>query len=166
MRRYTSVLLAGDSMVGVRCCLSNALEARFRAEGARFTSDAWSKVTTATYDHDARFATLLKKTNPDLVLISLGTNDVYVPHPESLGASVAAIAKRVGARDCYWLGPPTWNGDTGIVEVIRRYAAPCKLFDASGMPLERIRDGVHVTDSGGAEWARRFWEAFRPTPLP
>jgi len=160
-RQYKVVLVAGDSMVGFRCCLSNALEERFRAEGARVVSDAWNNVQTATYDRDARLPALLRRVNPDLVLVSLGTNDVFVPHPEALAANVASIARKIAPRDCYWIGPPTWTKDTGIVDVIRKHAAPCRFYDSSGLPLERLKDGVHVTDAGGRAWAEHFWRAFR-----
>ena len=36
-----------------------------------------------------------------------------------MGARRPAIVAAVGSRDCYWIGPPTWKQDTGIVAVIR-----------------------------------------------
>ena len=103
----------------------------------------------------------VEKHKPDLVLINLGTNEVFVPAPQALEGRIRAIVRRVGARDCIWIGPPTWNGDKGIVEVLRENVAPCRFFDSSNMGIERISDGIHPTDKGGEQWAARFWTFFR-----
>ena len=76
------------------------------------------------------------------------------------------IAKRIAPRECYWIGPPTWKPDTGIVAVIREHVAPCKFFDSSNMKLQRAGDGIHPTDKGGADWGDKFWEAFTSGTFP
>jgi acyl-CoA thioesterase-1 len=149
-------------MVGGNQGLTRALEQRFSSEGARFIRDYKVSESIVSYDHSPKLKELVAKHHPDIVLITLGTNDVFVPYPASMAGNVQNIVKRVGARECYWLGPPTWKPDTGIVQVLRENVAPCKFYDASSLKLQRAGDGIHPTDRGGADWATSFWAFFRP----
>ncbi|MDB4944961.1 MAG: hypothetical protein JWP97_4495 [Labilithrix sp.] len=157
-----TVLQVGDSMVGGDLGLTKALEARFRAEGAKLVRDYKVSESIVSYDRSPRLKQLLAKHDPDVVIITLGANDVFVPYPASMAANVRSIAARVGSRECYWIGPPTWKPDTGIVKILADNVAPCAFFDSSGLDLERASDGIHPTDRGGAEWAARFWAFYRP----
>lgn len=155
-----TVLHCGDSMVGGPAALSKALEGKFKAEGAKFVRDWQVSASIVTYDHESRLRDLLQRHRPDVVVLTLGANDVFVPFPASMAKNVEGIVKKIAPRECYWIGPPTWKPDTGIVAVIRDHAAPCKFFDSSNMKLQRAGDGIHPTDKGGAEWGDKFWEAF------
>ncbi len=156
-----TVLHVGDSMVGGNLGLTRALEQRFTAEGAKFVHDYKVSESIVSYDHSPKLKSLMEKNRPDIVIITLGTNDVFVPYPASLAGNVRNIVKRVGATECYWMGPPTWKPDTGIVQVLKDNVAPCKFFDSSNLKLQRGGDGIHPTDRGGAEWATSFWTYFR-----
>lgn len=157
-----TVLHVGDSMVGGQLGLTKALEQKFSAEGAKFIRDYKVSESIVSYDHSPKLKTLIDRHHPDIVIITLGTNDVFVPYPASMAGNVQNIVKRVGARECYWMGPPTWKPDTGIVNVLKDNVAPCKFFDSSNLKLQRGGDGIHPTDRGGAEWATSFWTYFRP----
>lgn len=157
-----TVLHVGDSMVGGSLGLTKALEARFTAEGSKFVRDYKVSESIVSYDKSSKLKELLAKHNPDIVIITLGTNDVFVPYPAAMAGNVKNIASRVGTRECYWLGPPTWKPDTGIVQVLKDNVAPCRFYDASNLKLQRAGDGIHPTDRGGADWATSFWAFFRP----
>lgn len=161
-----TVLHCGDSMVGGPAALSKALEGKFKAEGARFVRDWQVSASIVTYDHESRLRDLLARHKPDVVVLTLGANDVFVPFPQSMAKNVEGIVKRIAPRECYWIGPPTWKPDTGIVAVIREHVAPCKFFDSSNMKLQRAGDGIHPTDKGGADWGDKFWEAFTSGTFP
>ncbi|HSO32636.1 MAG TPA: SGNH/GDSL hydrolase family protein [Labilithrix sp.] len=156
------VLHVGDSMVGGNLGLTKALDARFTGEGARFIRDYKVSESIVSYDKSPKLKDLLAKHHPDIVIITLGTNDVFVPYPAAMVQNVKNIAARVGARECYWIGPPTWKPDTGIVQVLRDNVAPCKFYDSSNLKLQRAGDGIHPTDRGGADWAQSFWTFYRP----
>ena len=158
------VLHVGDSMVGGNWGLTRALDQRFSAEGARFIRDFKVSESIVSYDHSPKLKSLIEKHRPDIVIITLGTNDVFVPYPASMVGNVQNIVKRVGSRECYWMGPPTWKPDTGIVQVLKDNVAPCRFFDSSGLKLQRGGDGIHPTDRGGADWATSFWTYFRGGP--
>ena len=159
-----TVLHVGDSMVGGNWGLTRALEQRFTAEGAKFIHDYKVSESIVSYDHSPKLKTLIEKNRPDIVIITLGTNDVFVPYPASMAGNIRNIVKRVGATECYWMGPPTWKPDTGIVQVLKDNVAPCKFFDSSNLKLQRGGDGIHPTDRGGADWATSFWTYFRAVP--
>ncbi len=159
-----TVLHVGDSMVGGNWGLTRALEQRFTGEGARFVRDYKVSESIVSYDHSSKLKDLLARHRPDIVIITLGTNDVFVPFPLAMAGNVRNIAGRIGARECYWMGPPTWKPDTGIVQVLRDNVAPCKFYDSSKLKLQRAGDGIHPTDRGGADWATGFWTFFRAVP--
>ena len=156
-----TVLHVGDSMVGGNLGLTRALEQRFSAEGAKFIHDYKVSESIVSYDHSPKLKSLIEKIHPDIVIITLGTNDVFVPYPASLAGNIRNIVKRASGSECYWMGPPTWKPDTGIVQVLKDNVAPCKFFDSSNLKLQRGGDGIHPTDRGGAEWATSFWTYFR-----
>ena len=151
-------------MVGGDWGLTRALQTKFDKEGAKFLRDFKVSESIVSFDKSTKLRELLTKNNPDIVILTLGTNDVFVPYPQALAPNVQNIVKRIGSRECYWIGPPLWKPDTGIVAVIRDNAAPCKFFDSSPLKLERTHDGIHPTNQGGAEWADHFWAFFRGMP--
>jgi lysophospholipase L1-like esterase len=158
-KRYRLVVHTGDSMVGGGLC--KALQPKFKAEGTEFVRDVWESASIAAFAQSQRLPKLMKKYDPDLVLLTLGANDVFDRHPENMIRYIESIVKKIGDRDCYWIGPPLWKGDFGLVDVIREHVSPCKFFDSKNLVLQRAGDGIHPTEKGGATWADAFWGSFR-----
>lgn len=154
------VLHTGDSMVGFHAGLERALAPHFEALGAKYIQDAVTSAAIVTFDHQDHFAKMLAKDDPDLVIITLGANDVFLPTPSRVAKNVASIAKKTEGRRCFWIGPPVWKKDTGIVDVIRNNCAPCIFYDSSKLKLERRADGIHPDDKGGEAWASAFWDFY------
>jgi hypothetical protein len=157
------VLHVGDSMVGGSWGLTRALEAKLEPEGATVVRHTKVSETLKSMDQDPTLKDLLHKHDPDIVIITLGTNDTDVPYPEVYAKHVANIAKRVGTRECWWMGPPK---DAPVNKVIAENSAPCKFFDSSTLKLDRAKDGIHPNDKGGGQWANAFWVAFRANADP
>ena len=156
------VLHAGDSMVGGQGGLARALATRFEPYGTKYVRD-WRVATVQTFDYENRFGKLVDEHHPDLVILNLGANDVFVPNPKSLAGFVQRIAKKAsdGGRACFWITPPLWKPpDTGIVAVIKEHAAPCHVFDSSDLVLPKWPDGIHPNNEGGAIWAEKFWSFY------
>jgi lysophospholipase L1-like esterase len=118
-------------------------------------------VSITGFDESDRVPTLMKRYDPDLVLITLGANDVFNEHPQYEIKHIESIVKKVGHRDCVWIGPPLWKGDRGLVAVLRDHVAPCRFFDSGGLVLQRAGDGIHPTEKGGQVWADAFWPFFK-----
>jgi hypothetical protein len=159
------VFHAGDSMVGGPGGISGALERKFKPLGTKMVRD-WRVATVQTFDYANHFGKLLDQHHPDMVIVSLGANDVFVPNPSSLARFVRSIARKAsdGGRPCYWITPPLWKPpDTGIVAVIKANASPCLVFDSSELVLPKWPDGVHPNNEGGAIWAEKFWSFYEET---
>jgi acyl-CoA thioesterase-1 len=149
-------------MVGGLGGLTKALEAYFSPLGSEFARDWWTSINIEGYAKTKRFGDLIKQHDPDLIILTLGANDFYVPNPKSLAPFVRAISKKTEGRECWWLTPVPWTKakETGIVEVIAANAAPCKVFDGSQLKLARASDGVHPSNEGGRQWASAFLEVY------
>src|SRR5207247_1076947 len=140
------------------------------AMGSHVVRDVWVSINIEGFARHPRFAKLLKENGPDLVILTLGANDFYVPNPKSLAPFVKSIAKRASqnGRECYWIVPVPWTKakETGIVEVVKSSAAPCRVFDGSDLKLPRTPDGIHPTNTGGEEWADAFFAFYEGTEQP
>jgi len=158
-KTYKTVVHMGDSMVGGGLC--KALAPKFKAEGTKFIRDVLESASISTFDESDRIPVLMKRYNPDLVLVTLGANDVFNDHPEYMTKHIESIVKKIGKRDCIWIGPPLWKGDKGLVNVIRDHAAPCRFYDSQHLVLARVSDGIHPTEKGGEVWADAFWPFFK-----
>jgi lysophospholipase L1-like esterase len=158
-KQYKTVVHMGDSMVGGGLC--KALAPKFKADGTKFIRDVWESASIIAFDESDRVPSLMKKYNPDLVLLTLGANDVFNDHPEYEVKHIESIVKKIGHRDCIWIGPPLWKGDKGLVDVLRAHAAPCRFYDSQHLVLSRAGDGIHPTEKGGEVWADAFWPFFK-----
>ncbi|MBN9159514.1 MAG: hypothetical protein BGO98_40540 [Myxococcales bacterium 68-20] len=165
------VLHVGDSMVGGRFGLTRAFESKLSAEGAKIVRHTTVSETLSSFDKTPTLKDLIRTHDPDIVVITLGANDANVPHPEVYAHNIENVVKRVGDRECWWIGPPSVKTpagapgpsgpDMGVVSVIRDHAGKCRFFDSSKLDLERASDGIHPNDRGAAKWASAFWEVFR-----
>jgi lysophospholipase L1-like esterase len=156
-----TILHAGDSTVGGDAGLTLALKKRFTELGVkRFASDTWVSTSLITFAGQPRFAKVLARSQPDVVILTLGTNDVHVPAPDSLVPQVRSIVKRIGNRECYWIGPLfIKKKDAGLVAMLRENVKPCVFFDSSELNIPRTHDRIHPTLAGGEAWATAFWKA-------
>jgi len=103
------------------------------------------------------FPQLIAGHKPDLVIITLGGNEVAMPDPTERAANVKKMVKTVGDRPCLWIAAPLWPGapHTGILDVIRDNCAPCRFVDTNAMiRLAVLGDKVHPTIKERRRWAR------------
>lgn len=154
------VLHTGDSMVGFYAGLEKALGPHFEALGSKYVQDAVTSASLVSFDKSDHFEKMLERTNPDLVILTLGANDVFIPSPARLAKNVQSIVKKMEGRRCFWMGPPLWKKDTGVVDVIRQNCAPCVFYDSSQLKLDRLADGIHPNEKGAREWADAFWDFY------
>jgi hypothetical protein len=107
---------------------------------------------------------------PDLVIITLGGNEVAMPDPTIRIKAIKRLVKAVGDRPCVWVGAPLWPGSphSGILEVIRNNCAPCRYVDTTTLlpDLKRLSDNVHPTLPERRRWARFMirWLRFNRNP--
>jgi len=150
----TTVLHVGDSFAGA---LGVALNVELKRRGVR----GFLRYKTATFIPDwawgPKLPLFIAQTNPDLVLINLGANEVKMFNPEQRAKTIQKLVSHVKGRPCVWISPPLWDGDSGIVSVIRANCAPCRFMDSNAVfpAMPRLSDKIHPTIPARDEWAIR-----------
>jgi hypothetical protein len=151
----TVVLHIGDSM-------ADALGKALNRELAKHGVKGYLEAKEATYipqwaGFKMQLSSHLARRKPDLVIITLGGNETRMPDPTERVDAIKRLVKKVGDRPCIWIAAPLWDGlkHTGILDVIRENAAPCRYVDTNAMinDLERY-DGIHPTIPERTRWAR------------
>ncbi|WP_437737654.1 SGNH/GDSL hydrolase family protein [Sorangium sp. So ce1335] len=161
----TAVLHIGDSFA--LAGFAQALRPRMDALRVRYAVKAETSSYTVTWA--SRMELLVANYQPDLVIISLGANEVENVNPPAHAGAVRRIVKAIGGRPCVWVSPPLWRKDTGIIDVIRTNSAPCRFFDSDALvpgPIARKKDRIHPNEEGGARWADAFWSWLTAERLP
>jgi hypothetical protein len=167
----TVVLHIGDSFT--HSGFAQALKPRFLALGTKYEVKAEQSSFTTTWS--GKLGPIVAATQPDLVIITLGANEVANTDPPAHAPAVRNIVRHLAGRPCVWVAPPLWAKETGIMDVLRENSAPCRFFDSNTLvkqPIPRRGDKIHPTPEGGAIWADAFWEwlnaerAPEGTPLP
>lgn len=152
----TSVLHIGDSFV--LAGFAQALKARMKPLGVRY--EVRSEQSSYTVTWASKMDQLVANTQPHLVIVTLGANEVANTDPPAHAPAIRRIVKAIGNRPCVWVLPPRWRKDTGIFDVIRDNSAPCRFFDTDvhvKEPIARRGDKIHPTPEGGETWAAGFW---------
>lgn len=149
----TTVLHIGDSMAGA---LGIALNDELKKAGVkgilRFKTASF--IPTWAWSQDVPI--LLARHNPDLVIVTLGANEVAIKDPEIRAKTIRKLVGRFDGRPCVWIAPPLWAGDTGLLPVIEKNAAPCRYMDTNALigDMPRVSDKIHPTMSARQEWAK------------
>jgi len=163
----TVVLHIGDSMAG-------ALGVALNDELKQHKVKGMLRFKTASYipgwAGGLELPLHLSQLKPDLVLITLGTNEVKMPEPAQRAPLVKKIVKLIGDRPCVWIAPPVWTAEKGLYQVIRENVAPCRYMDTEVVypDMPRLGDKIHPTIGARKEWAKRVvaWLAKERRPAP
>jgi lysophospholipase L1-like esterase len=153
----TRVLVFGDSFVDAG--LSQQIKKLVEGRGGKVLSNAWTSSTTTAWATGDKLAGMLNGFKPDVVFVSIGANEVFLPAPETRAQYIRAIVKRIDKRPCVWIGTPLWKGETGITAVEKANCAPCTYFDSNAIAVDRGPDKIHPSGKGGAAWADAVFAA-------
>ena len=154
------VLHVGDSMVPL---VANYLKPIVERRGGKYhiiskvssSTSTWASqrlLHEATYDYD-----------PDLILISLGSNELFAPPSPEQVRDVRQLVEHTRGRPCLWIAPPAWKKDRGFLELLRANLGHCRYFDSTRLDLPRMKDGRHPSWAGGHRWATAVWKALGGT---
>ncbi|MEZ4233723.1 MAG: SGNH/GDSL hydrolase family protein [Polyangiaceae bacterium] len=161
------VLHIGDSFAGaLGVPLNEELRSRGLVSHLRFKTASFIPNWAGGYDLGAYIAQL----EPDLVLITLGANEMAMKDPTLRIPLIKKIVKRLNGTPCVWIATPLWGMDNGLMDIIRDNSAPCRFMDTNtihpGMP--RVSDKIHPTIAARKEWAKVVVEWLQkerePTP--
>ncbi len=154
------VLHIGDSFA--EAGFSQALKPMFQEAGARYVLRAKQSLYIPTIARALDVRQLMQTYAPQLVIINIGANEMRMPQPEDHAHAVRSVSSLIGTTSCVWVTPPPPQpqGETGIVDVIKRDSSPCRVFDSGPLAatLPRAGDKVHPSREGGAIWAKAFWD--------
>lgn len=151
----SKVLHVGDSFAGaLGVPLGRALE----AAGVRSVLKHTDASYLTTWAWEGQLQKHLDHYQPDLVLVTLGANELAITEPEQRARAIKKIVATIGARPCVWIAIPLWKGPhNGLLEVIRQNASPCVYMDTNALmntaDMPRISDGIHPTAKAREEWA-------------
>jgi lysophospholipase L1-like esterase len=150
-----TVMVVGDSMVdGFTWFMKDKVE----AAGGRYVAESWISSTTVAWAGTHRMSEMVAKYQPDIVFITLGSNEIDVPKVESRSAAVKTISDEMGDRPGFWIGPPSWVPDKGIVKVIEQNFRPGHFYNANDLKVPRRDDGKHPNREGFKIWVDLVWD--------
>lgn len=150
----TTILHVGDSFAGA---LGIELNKVLDQAGLRSVLSFETSTYIPTWAFDKRLGQHLSQYKPDLVLISLGANELQNPEPEKRIPLIRRIIERLGNRSCAWIAPVLWEGaNPKLLEVIRANVAPCVYLDGNAfiVHMPRARDKIHPSMDARPDWAR------------
>ena len=148
----TTVLHVGDSFV--HSGLTQRLKEVFSAEGVRIIARA--QHSTNSLDWAKRLPDDISSTQPDLVIVTLGGNEIGSKHLDVQARAIRKIVATIGERPCVWTTPPLWMPESGLFDTLQANVAPCRFFETDkqvGRYIPRREDKIHPTAEGGAIWA-------------
>lgn len=157
------VLLIGDS-------LAVGMKPRFLtlAKNAGYSAAAQAEVGTTIKTWKSRVASVLQKEKPDLVLISLGTNDSVLADPKAEKADAVELLSAIsgaGAKAA-WVGPPTMPPKNTLnvpmqIDVVANMLQPLvgDYYDSRVLNIPRGGDRIHPASSAAyADWFDAVWK--------
>ncbi len=150
--RETTVLHVGDSFV--HSGLTQRLKEHFTAGGIRLIARA--EQSTNSMDWAKRMPDAIASTKPDLVIVTLGGNEIGSRHLDVQARAIRRIVSTIGDRPCVWTTPPLWIAESGLFDTLQSNVAPCRFFETDkevGKFIPRRGDKIHPTMEGGAMWA-------------
>ncbi|HEX3774579.1 MAG TPA: SGNH/GDSL hydrolase family protein [Polyangiaceae bacterium] len=156
----TLVLQVGDSFAAA---LGVELGKRLKAAGVRSALEYKTASYIPNWSFGPEIPEYLGKYSPDLVLVTLGANEIEIPKPEQRVGAIKHLVAELGGRPCVWVLPPLWKPDTGLIQVIKDNVAPCRYLDSSALvpDLPRGRDKIHPSAEGREIWAEAVFKWLR-----
>ena len=151
----TKVLQVGDSFAGA---LGIPLGKKLETVSVRSILVAKDASYLTDWAWDGNLQKQIWKFNPDLVLVTLGANELGISTPNDRAKTIQKIVAILANRPCVWVAIPLWNGpQNGLLEVIRQNVGHCVYLDTNALidtsHMQRIKDGVHPTAAARDDWA-------------
>jgi lysophospholipase L1-like esterase len=149
-----TVLLIGDSMAeGVGPWLQKKVE----GAGGRFINGQERSSTIVWWQGSGKLREMILRHRPDIIFIALGSNEIFLEQPELRAPLIKQMVTEIGARPSYWIGPPCWKPDSGLVRVIEENFQPGHFYNSNDLKVPRARDGKHPTAQGYETWTNLVW---------
>lgn len=128
-------------------------------EGMKFTLGSSTIQTSATLES---FSNLIKNNQPEIIIISLGTN--YLSSSSTQSQQLVNLIPP--GITCYWVGPPHNKDvtpqqlDYAVTQIESQVSSKCKYINSLDLTDENLLSGTtHYTTGGGKMWANGVFKA-------
>jgi lysophospholipase L1-like esterase len=150
-----TVMLIGDSMAeGV----GPWLQKKVQEVGGRFINGQERSSTIVWWQGSGKLRELLQRHRPDIVFVALGSNEIFLEDPERRAPLIKQMVEDLGSRAAFWIGPPSWKPDKGLVRVIEENFQPGHFYNSNDLVVPRAADGKHPTAQGYQRWTELVWK--------
>jgi lysophospholipase L1-like esterase len=149
----TTVLHIGDSFAGA---LGHELNAELETHGITGVLKYEKSTYIPTWASKKELPVYLAKYQPDLIVVTLGGNELGIGNPEQRAETLQRLVKRFDTTPCVWVGIPLWEGaNPRLMQVVAQNVAPCRFLDSHALlpDLERAKDKIHPSLSARRRWA-------------
>lgn len=148
-----NILFIGDSMLEG---LAPRLAKYCDKNGHTLVEVIWYSSSSKIWGESGRLAELIAKYKPNYIFICLGANELYVPDIKRARRHfVKKILAEIGDIPYVWIGPPNWDEDTGINDLIEQEVDDGCFYLSAHDHFERSRDGAHPTRASAHQWMDR-----------
>lgn len=144
-----SIFIFGDSMT---FNLALRLAQYARHNGHSIHSVNWDSSNTRIWAESDTLEYFMRKFKPTFIFISLGSNEMYFKNPRTRLPYVKKILEKIGDIPYVWIGPPNWEEDTGINQMLLENTRRGSFFLSQGMNFKRKKDKIHPTRESSAMW--------------
>ncbi len=125
----------------------------------------WPSSSLVWWGKSDTLAAFIRDLRPTYVLLCIGSNELLVPAIRKREPYLRRILAQVGELPCVWIGPPNWQEDTGINDLLREVLGPGRFFDSRRLTYERLEDGAHPTPASAYRWADSLAAFLRDSAL-
>jgi lysophospholipase L1-like esterase len=136
--------------------LAPRLAAYCDVSGHTLVEVIWYSSSTLYWGESARLTELINKFHPDYIFVCLGANELYVPDiKRARRPHLRKILAEIGNIPYVWIGPPNWDEDTGINDLLAQELGRGCFYLSANDEFERSRDGAHPTRASAQKWMDR-----------
>ncbi len=148
-----NILFIGDSMLEG---LAPRLAKYCDKNGHKLVEVIWYSSSTLCWGETARLTELINKYHPNYIFVCLGANELYVPDIKNARRPyLKKMLAEMGDIPYVWIGPPNWDKDTGINDLLARELGKGCFYLSANDKFERSRDGAHPTRESAHKWMDR-----------
>lgn len=149
------ILLFGDSMSQP---LALRLSDYAHANGHTLTCVTWVSSSTVGWASCDTLRRYMQAVKPTHVFVCLGSNELYTRDMKGCERHIRKILEMVGSVPVIWIGPPNWDKDYGINELLCRVMGKRAYFPSYELTFERQEDGRHPTYAASSMWMDKIVE--------
>ena len=148
-----NILFIGDSMLEG---LAPRLAAYCDKNGHTLVEVIWYSSSTLVWGKTGRLGELIEKYHPNYIFVCLGANELYVPDiKRARRPYLKKMLAEIGDIPYVWIGPPNWDKDTGINDLIAQEVDKGCFYLSANDHFDRSRDGAHPTRASAHQWMDR-----------